>query len=139
MRLRTKGGVVRIALRDRLPTVTFSERLTLHLGGRSFRLINLPGHTLYRVVFTSDNIFHQVHAFLDQALSDKCFDSLDRLAELDAEYFVPGHGIICAPDYISEMKTVIETWVAVVIDAINKGVCLGEALDTISLLDCYPM
>lgn len=91
------------------------------------------------MVFTSDNIFHRVHPFLDQALPDKWLDSLDRLAELDAEYFVPGHGTICTPDYIPEMKTAIETWVAVVTDAINKDVCLEEALDTISLLDRYPM
>jgi len=132
----------------RPPTLTLSERLTLYVGSHTIRLINHPGHTLYqvaahipeeRVVFTSDNIFHRVHPFLHQAVPDEWFKSLDRLKELDAEFLVPGHGEVCNSDYIPEMKAAIQAWVDAVQEAIDKGLSLEEAQDTISLLDRFPM
>jgi len=132
----------------RPPTITLSERLTLYVGKHTLRLINHPGHTPYQVavhipeeglVFTSDNIFHQVHPFLHQAVPYEWLDSLDRLQELDAEFLVPGHGEVCTPDYIPEMKAVIQAWIGAVSDAIDRGMTLEEAQDTISLLERYPM
>ena len=132
----------------RPPTITLSERLTLYAGKHTFRLINHPGHTPYQVavhvpeegvVFTSDNIFHRVHPFLHQAVPYQWLDSLDRLQELGAEFLVPGHGDVCRPSYIPEMKAVIQAWIDAVSDAISKGMSLEEAQEKISLLDRYPM
>ena len=132
----------------RPPTITLSERLTLYVGDHTFQLINHPGHTPYqvavyipeeRLVFTSDNIFYKVHPFLHQAVPYEWLDSLDRLQELGAEFMVPGHGEVCTPAYIPEMKTMIQDWIDAVSDAINKGMSLEEAQDNVSLLDRYPM
>ena len=55
------------------PAITFSERLTLYLGGHSFELMHLPGHTLgqigvyipqEKVVFTGDNFANGVRPSL---------------------------------------------------------------------------
>jgi len=132
----------------RVPTVTLSERLTLYVGDHSFDLINLPGHTPFqlavyvpeeRVAFTSDNIFYKVQAFLHQAVPEAWLQSLDRLAELDVDFLVPGHGEVCDRSYIPEMKDFIQAWIDAVSGAIDKGMSLEEAKSQISLLDRYPM
>ena len=134
--------------RYRPPTITLSQRLTLYLGEHTFQLIHLPGHTPYqiavyipeeRVVFTSDNVFHKVQAFLHQALPDEWLDSLKQLQELEADVLVPGHGSICDRSYLPEMSAFIQAWVDAVTAAVNQGMRLEEAQDKVSLLDRYPM
>ncbi len=132
----------------RPPTITLSQRLTLYLGDHTFQLINLPGHTAYqiavyipeeRVLFTTDNIFHKVQAFLHEALPYEWLDSLQRIQELEADVLVPGHGSICDRSYIPEMSAFIQAWIDAVTIAIDKGMSLVEAQDKVSLLDRYPM
>lgn len=132
----------------RPPTVTFNDRLTLSLGDHIINLINMPGHTAYqvavvipdnKVVFTSDNIFYKVQAWLHGALPFKWLDSLKQLMELDADVLVPGHGAICDRSYIPEMSSFIQKWIDVVTTAIQQGLSMEEAQDTISLLKYYPM
>jgi len=132
----------------RPPTITLSQRLTLYLGDHTLQLIHFPGHTPYqvavyipeeRVVFTSDNIFHRVQAFLRQALPYEWLNSLQRMQELEADVLVPGHGSICDRSYIPEMSSFIQAWIDTVTAAIDQGMSLEEAQDKISLLDRYPM
>jgi glyoxylase-like metal-dependent hydrolase (beta-lactamase superfamily II) len=132
----------------RPPTITFTDRLTLSLGDLNIQLINMPGHTAYqvavvipheKVVFTSDNIFYKVQAWLHGALPFKWLDSLKQLMELDADVLVPGHGAICDRSYIPEISSFIQKWIDVVTAAIHQGLSVEEAQDTISLLDHYPM
>jgi len=132
----------------RLPSITLSERLTLYLGSHTFQLINLPGHTQFqlavfipeeRVVFTSDNVFCKVQAWLQQALLYEWLESLKRIEEMHADILVPGHGQICGRDYILEMSAFIQSWIDAVKAALEKGMSLEEAQEQISLLDRYPM
>src|SRR5215470_19124776 len=55
------------------PVITFDSEMTLHVGNHTFRMIHMPGHTLYQaavivveegVVFTTDNIFCKVQTWL---------------------------------------------------------------------------
>ena len=132
----------------RPPTITLSQRLTLYLGDHTFQLINVPGHTPFqiavyipeeRVVFTSDNVFYKVQAWLQQALPYEWLDSLKRIEELEADVLVPGHGGICDRSYIPEMRAFIQAWIDAVSDAIDKGMSLEEAQDKVSFIDRYPM
>lgn len=132
----------------RPPTITLSERLTLYVGKHTFQLINVPGHTPYqvavyipeeRVVFTSDNVFYKVQAWLQQALPFEWLESLKRIGELDADVLVPGHGEICDPSYLPEMGAFIQAWIDAVTEAIKKGMSLEEAQEKVSLKDRYPM
>ncbi len=132
----------------RPPVITFSQRLTFYLGDHTFHLIHMPGHTPYqvaihipeeRVVFTSDNIFCKVQAWLHQSLPDEWQASLQQLQQLDVDVLVPGHGNICDRRYIPEMSAFIQAWVDAVTAAIKKGMSLEEAQDRVSLLDRYPM
>ncbi len=132
----------------RPPAITFSQRLNLYLGDHTFQLIHLPGHTAFqvavyipeeRVVFTSDNVFCKVQAWLHQALPYDWLDSLKRIQEMEADVLIPGHGTICDRSYIPEMSAFIQDWIDVVTAAIDKGMSLEEAQDKVSLLDRYPM
>lgn len=132
----------------RKPSITFSERLFLHLGDHTFEVIHLPGHTasqsaVYipeeRVVFTGDNIFHRCQAFFHEAYPEEWLRSLKRIGELDVDTIVPGHGEVCDKSYIGEQASFIEEWMGVVKQAIGQGLSKEEAQDTISFLDRYPM
>ncbi len=132
----------------RLPTITLSERMTLYVGDHTFQLVNMPGHTPYqvavfipeeRVVFTSDNIFCRVQSFLQQALPYEWLESLTRLEELEADVLVPGHGNVCDRSYIPEMRSVVQSWIDAVTQAIKQGLTVEEAQDKLTDVDPYPV
>lgn len=140
--------VIRSEYRINAPSITFSERLTLHLGSHTFHLIHLPGHTAgqtgvfvpqERVVFTGDNIFYKLQAFLHDADPFGWLQSLERLGELDVDHIVPGHGEVCDKSYLTEQASFVQEWIDTVRKAINQGWTKEEAMDRISLLDRYPM
>jgi glyoxylase-like metal-dependent hydrolase (beta-lactamase superfamily II) len=132
----------------RLPTITFGREMKLYVGSHEFELIHLPGHTASEtavfvpqegVVFTGDNLFHQLQSYLHDSLPNDWLDSLERLKQLDAEFFIPGHGEVCSKGYLDEQAAFIRDWVSAVKEAVSKGWSLEEALDRISFLDRYPM
>jgi glyoxylase-like metal-dependent hydrolase (beta-lactamase superfamily II) len=130
------------------PSVTFLDRLFLYLGNHTLELIHLPGHTasqiaVYipkeRVVFTGDNIFHNVQTFLHYALPYEWLQSLKKIGELDVDVIVPGHGPVCDKTYLAEQSGFIEEWMEAVKEAIRQGLSKEEARAKISFLDRYPM
>ncbi len=89
------------ALRPVPPTLTFRESLTLWRGGREIRLLHLGrGHTAgdlvvflprERVVCTGD-LFNGYIGYMGDAYVDEWPDTLERLAALDFDTVIPGHG-----------------------------------------------
>lgn len=132
----------------RLPDITFSDRLSLYVGEHTLELMHLPGHTLgqtgvyvplERVIFTGDNIFYKVQAFMREAEPLLWLESLKKIQALDVDTIVPGHGEVCTKAYIKEQASFIEEWIAAVRGALDKGWTLEEACARISFLDRYPM
>lgn len=130
------------------PTITFSDRLTLHLGSHTVYLINHPGHTFgqtsvyipeERVIFTGDNVFHKCQTFLFTGDIYKWLESLNKIGELDVDYIVPGHGDVCDKLYLHEQSAFIREWVNAVKRGINLGWTKEEAIARISMADRYPM
>jgi glyoxylase-like metal-dependent hydrolase (beta-lactamase superfamily II) len=130
----------------RPPTITFNKEMTFYLGNHTFRLINLPGHTPYqvavfipeeKVIFTSDNIFYKVTTWLQQAVPYEWIDSLKKMAELDAEVLIPGHGEVCDLTYIPEMCERIQEWIDAVDDVVQRGLTLEEAQEKFTFHDRY--
>lgn len=126
----------------RLPTITFTDQLTLHVGDHTFELVHLPGHTasnlaVYvpeeKVVFTSDNLTVGVQAWMHDALPFDWLQSLDRISQLDADVLVPGHGDVTTKAILPEMKALVETWIDSVSAAKKKGMSLEQATATIGL------
>ncbi len=131
------------------PVMTFHSGMNLHVGDHTFQMIHMPGHTLYQaailikeegVVFTSDNIFHKVHTWLQEADPDRWLASLESLRKLDEEIFVPGHGDLCGKDYLDEQGSFVLEWKEYVKDAVDRGMTKDEAVAGLTkMTDRYPM
>ncbi len=131
-----------------VPSITFSERLSLYLGSHTFHLLYLPGHTdgeigvfipEERLAFTGDNVFYKLQAFLHEADPFAWLQSLKKIEELDVDYIVPGHGEVCDKGYLVEQASFIQEWLDTVKSGIDQGWSKEEAMCRISLLDRYPM
>jgi cyclase len=129
-----------------LPEITFTDSMALFVGGHTLKLMHLPGHTASqtavfipeeRVVFTGDNIFHKSPTFMHEALPGRWLDSLEKLKDLDVEYYIPGHGDVCGRDYLGEQASVVKEWIEVARNAVNSGWSIEEAQERISFLDRY--
>jgi len=135
--------------RPNAPIITFKNGMMLHVGNHTFEMIHMPGHTAYQaaicikeegVVFTSDNIFHKVHTWLQEANPDLWLVALDSLRKLKEEIFVPGHGDICGKAYLGEQGAFIEEWKAYVKNAIERGMTKDESIARLTdMTNRYPM
>jgi cyclase len=135
--------------RPNAPVITFKNGMTLHVGNHTFEMIHMPGHTMYQaavcikeegVVFTSDNIFHKVHTWLQEANPDLWLVALDSLRKLKEEIFVPGHGALCGKEYLDEQRSFIDEWKAYVKSAVDRGMTKDEAVALLTdMTDRYPM
>jgi cyclase len=83
------------------PALTFGERLTLWLGSREIRLSHLGrGHTAGDIVVYlpkerisgTGDLFNGYIGFMGDAYVDEWAGTLGRLAELDFDTVIPGHG-----------------------------------------------
>ena len=131
------------------PVITFRNGMTLHVGGHTFQMIHMPGHTLYQavilikeegVVFTSDNIFHKVQTYIQEANPDQWLRALESLRRLDEEIFIPGHGRRCDKSYLDEQGEYILEWKEYARNAVERGMTRDEAAENLTdLTDRYPM
>ncbi len=130
----------------RLPSVTFSQSMTLYLGKHTFHLINMPGHTasqtaVYvpeeRVVFTGDNVVQRMPIFLG-SLPYQWLESIASLEKLDVDIIVPGHGDICDKTYLPKMSDAVRYCLDSVKSAVDKGMSLEEILEKVTFADRYP-
>ncbi len=89
------------AIRVTPPSVTFSESMTMFLGGREIRLLFLGrGHTGGDVVvflpkervLVSGDLLTAGPAYLGDAYPEEWIATLDRLKTLDFDTVLPGHG-----------------------------------------------
>ena len=146
LQMMSPGATLDKDFRFRPPDITFSERLTFYLGDHSFHLINMPGHSPHQVavyipeertIFTSDNISRAL-PFFRQALPDKWLKTLKELQKFDVDYVVPGHGDVGDKSCISEMNTVVTTWINTVKEAVAKGMTLKDVQQKVTMLKQFP-
>ncbi|MFC1867304.1 MBL fold metallo-hydrolase [Thermodesulfobacteriota bacterium] len=134
--------------RLKVPDITFSGRVRLHLGDQIVDLYHMPGHTSGQtvvhipkesVVIAGDNVFHDQQVWLHDCDPFQWLKALERIEKMDGTVIVPGHGEICDKTYIPELSAFIQEWVEAVKDALREGLTKKEAMDKISFLDRYPM
>jgi glyoxylase-like metal-dependent hydrolase (beta-lactamase superfamily II) len=99
------------------PTRTFSGELTLDVGGREVNLIEVgPAHTPgdlivwvpdAKVAIAADILFVGVTPIMWAGPLEGWVAALDRLLELGAERFVPGHGPVCGSGEVTQL---IDYW-----------------------------
>jgi len=100
-----------------LPTITFTDRMTIDLGGETVELIYVaPSHTegsalVYlprqKVLFTGDVLFTDFHPFMGDSDIAGWVKTLDYIFGLDVQTIIPGHGPISSKKEIADMKAYI--------------------------------
>lgn len=130
----------------RLPTIAFTERLSLFVGDRVLHLIHLPGHVPgglavhipeEKVVFTGDNVVCHFGPAFHDALLTEWLDSLKQIEWLGAEIVVPGHGPVCDNRYVPEFAEELKACIELVNGAIKVGLTREEAAGRIDFLSRY--
>jgi cyclase len=97
-----------------LPTLTFRDRLTLHIGDIEARLLHFgPAHTTNdavvwipdrRVLFTGDLIMSGVTPFVPMGSLSGSLETIDRLRDLGPAVIVPGHGPVGGPELLDDVE-----------------------------------
>ena len=113
-----------------------------------FELIHTPGHTpgqvavhvpAERVVFTGDTVFSEVQTWLMASDIEEWVVALDRIAALDVDHVVPGHGPVTTTAYLATQKAVLLEWRAAVADAVAKGWSREETIARVNFADRFPV
>jgi len=88
----------------RQPTMTFRDRLTLHLGGKEIQILHVGrAHTRGdsiifvpqdRIVYLSELLFVNQFLFINDGYGVDWLKALDAVEALDADIFIAGHGPI---------------------------------------------
>ena len=99
------------------PTRTFSGELQLDVGGREVQLIEVgPAHTVgdlivwvpdARIAIAADILFIGVTPIMWAGPVERWIAALERLLDLGAERFLPGHGPVCGPE---EVNALLDYW-----------------------------
>ncbi|MFG2289074.1 MBL fold metallo-hydrolase [Streptomyces sp. NPDC048595] len=114
------------------PEVTYTDELTLHVGGIEARLIHpgvahTPGDTLVwlprqRIVFAGDLVFHGGTPFVFMGSLTGSLRAIELLRSLGADTVVPGHGPVSGP----EVYDVIERYLRFVGQLAQEGRAAGR-------------
>ena len=101
-----------------LPEQTFAGELTLRVGDRELRLIEVgPAHTrgdtlvhlpAERVLFTGDIVFAGAHPIAWAGPVSNWIAACERILAMEVDVIVPGHGPVSAPAAVGELKAYFE-------------------------------
>ena len=129
-------------------SIVFTGDLTLTVGSTTFRILHTPGHTPgqvavhvpeERVVFTGDTVFCECQTWLMTSNVDQWIDALGRIAALDVDQVVPGHGPVTTPTYLAVQRANLLDWKAAVADAVANGWTRAETIERVSFAERYPV
>ncbi len=97
-----------------LPTLTFTDRMSIDLGDRTVEMIYPgPSHTNgsalvlvpgVKVLFAGDMLFTNFHPNIRDADVDSWIKALDKIAAIDVQKIIPGHGPVSSKQDIADMK-----------------------------------
>jgi glyoxylase-like metal-dependent hydrolase (beta-lactamase superfamily II) len=118
------------------PTLTYSEKLTLHHGGREFRFMSMVGDAdgttvMYlpreKVLVTGDLLSYPVPYF-SPPLSQHA-ESLRMMGQFDTDVIIPGHGPAWHDkDFLSLEAELLSSVVSQVQEAVQKGLVTVEEI-----------
>ena len=131
-----EGVALMAGYATRVPTITMTDRLTLHLGGVTLELSHLPGHTpnsimIYlpeqKVLFSGDLVYEAGLPSFQEALVFPWLESIRTILEMDIRTIVPGHGDVCT---LAEAKA-FHDQIAALVEVVRGRMRAGESRDSI--------
>ena len=131
----------------RAPDITFSERMTVSLGGKTVELVHsLPSHSDDSIVmiFTDERAAHAVDWINIRRLPftqsgapvNEWIASLKELEGLDFDTLMPGHGPTGTKADVSDYRAYLEVLLAAVSQGIEHGKSIEE-LQNSDMLSAY--
>jgi cyclase len=129
-----------------LPRITFTDRMTLHKGDKTIRLIHVGGHTPATsivhvvedsVLFTGDVVVKDRHPFIGHGNSKEWLDALTFIRKLKVEAIVPGHGDLCDRETLDKLSEYIREMRAQVRRLYRTGRSKTEAGSRVDLFDFF--
>ena len=129
---------------QRLPSVTYQDRMTLDLGGTTFELRHVPGHTPnntliwlpgQRVLFTGDLVCEVGMPAFIEADVFACLQAVRLIEELPVRRLIPGHGEVCGLAEARRFREWIEGLLEQVQSEIDRGRTRAQAADEVAYED----
>lgn len=134
-----------VGTRIKLPTLTFTERMTIRLGTKANETVELihltPSHTAgstlvylpqQKVVFAGDVLFTDFHPFMGEGDIPGWVKTLDFIQDMDTTAIIPGHGPLSTKKDVADMRDYIQLFDAKAKELAAAGVN-GGAKDPASL------
>ncbi|AXB41393.1 fumarylacetoacetate hydrolase family protein [Amycolatopsis albispora] len=132
-------------IRLRLPDVTFDRELTLDVGGREVRVLNLgPAHTSADsvvhipdagVLFAGDLLFVGCTPIVWDGPIANWIAACDTMLALDVPTIVPGHGPVTDAEGVREVRGYLTHVVEQADAAHAKGLTFREAAEVVDLAE----
>jgi cyclase len=129
--------------KDTPPDLVFEKSLTLFWGEKEIRIVCLgPGHSpsdtyvflpLEKTVFCGDIVFSGTPPL---SLAGSVFGHIEQLKiliDLDASYYIPGHGPVVDKDYVSDSRDFLIKILEGARLCFDKGMTVQEAAKTIDM------
>ena len=142
---RAKAKIVGEQRRTAIPHLTFTDRMTLELGGTTVELSyvgrNHSDNSIVmrfpkeRVLFAVDFIPVEAVAFRDMhdAYVEEWIESLERVERLDFDILAPGHGRLGTRDHVRQFREYMQDLYREVLTHARADVSLEEMQKTIRL------
>ncbi len=125
------------------PNETFTDRQTLHIGGKTLELIHLgPGHTdgALVVIFNDENVIHMGDLVFNKHYPNIDLEAggtvsgwpatLDNALALKFDRVIPGHGLTTDRKGIRQFQTFLLELAEIGRNAAEKGISLEDTLET---------
>lgn len=132
-----------------LPSITYTDRMTVHLDGRLIELIHpgRPAHTdgdtmVYlpqgKCLFAADLLFSGIVPALMDGHCTGWIDSLTQIEGMAVETVVPGHGAVSTLKEITEMKEFLRALRQAVHEQYQNGAREEQAIKAIKMAKYAP-
>ena len=120
----------------KLPNITYTDHMTLHIGKHTFKILHTPGHTagqsaVYipeeKLVFAGDTVLGQTRTAVHDASLEKWIQSLKLIEALDVRYILPGHGsMVLDKKYLKTQADIVSGRLEAQQKAEAQGITLDE-------------
>lgn len=128
-------------LKIKAPFITLEDNLTIREGPQEVRLLFLgAGHTkgdivLYlpakKIAFVGDLFFNRAIPNVQDSFVLQWMNTLEEVRKLDAEQFVPGHGLTGSKKDVEDFLNYLKDLRALVQPSVDRGDSLDIAIGTI--------
>lgn len=120
------------------PNMVFKDEMEIFLGGYSLRLIHVRGHTdgdlfIYikelKTLITGDLVVHKKIPDMSDAYIEDWISAMNKLGNLDAEIYIPGHGDPGGKPVLLAMRHYLFNLKTLVLKGLEEGKSLKETQD----------